>query len=165
MGNWSNDPSDWRNPFVFNVPVQRYIKALEKKKVEEAKEKPKEKIEPQQEKPHTITHTFNEMFKVTFQKTDPTEKDVKETFEFLRSNGENATKFLEAEICRNLTLQAQTHFWGFPNLKKKVSSEAKKTLEKIKKRFDELRKVEGKIVVQTPYVGIEKEQKKVAPSK
>lgn len=164
MGNWSNDPTDWRNPFVFNVPVLRYIKALEKKKDKKTK-KPKEKIEAQQEKPHEITQTFNKMFKEKFQKEEPNEKDVEEVFGFLRVNGENATKFLEADICRRLTFQAQTHFWRFPNLKKKVSSEAKKTLGNIKKRFDELRKIEGKITVQTPYGGIKKEQKKVAPNK
>ncbi|MDH5447615.1 MAG: hypothetical protein OEY10_05250 [Nitrosopumilus sp.] len=166
LSNFKQDPNDWRNPYYFSIPVQRYVKALQKKKmVEKAKGKVKMKVKAKQEEPHVIITNFNQMFKEILRKEEPTKKDVEAVFKWLRSNGENATKFIEAEICRNLTLQAQTHFWRFPNLKKKVGSEANKTLKKIKKRFDELRKVEGKIAIQTPYGGIEKEQKKVAPNK
>lgn len=164
--NATNIPNDWRNPLYFNVPVRQYIQALEEKQtVEKAKEKQIEKIEARKEsQPHVIVTTFNEMFKEIFDKKEPTESDVKEIFGFLRSNGRNATKFLDAETCRNLTLQAQTRFWRFPKLKKCVCSEADKTLEEIRKRYDELRKIEGKISVQATAIGgIEKGEKKVAP--
>jgi hypothetical protein len=161
-------PNDWRNALYFPVPVRRYLDTLEQKQTyEKTEEHPKGKIEAQQElQQHAIVTAFNAMFKETFQKKEPTEEDITEVFEFLRSNGKNATRFLDAETCRDLTLQTQTRFWQFPNLKKKVSSEANKTLEEIKKRYDELRKVEGKISVQaTGLGGIEKGEKKVAPEK
>ena len=158
-------PDDARNPQYFSVPVKRYLEALEEKQiVEKAKEKQAEKIEARQEsQQHVIVTAFNKMFNEIFQK-EPTEKDVIEIFEFLRSNGKNATKFLDADICRDLTLQTQTRFWQFPKLKKKASSEANKTLEEIKKRYDELRKIEGTFSVQATGIGgIEKAEKKVAP--
>lgn len=159
--------NDWRNPLYFSVPVRRYLDTLQERKHEKAEEQPKERIESQQEpQQHAIVTAFNMMFKETLQKKGPTEEDVTEVFEYLRSNGKNATRFLDAETCRNLTLQTQTRFWQFPNLKKKVSSEANKTLEEIKKRYDELRKVEGEISVQaTGLGGFAKGEKKVTPEK
>lgn len=159
-------PNDWRNPLHFNVPVRQYIQTLEEKQmVEKAREKQTEKIEAWKElQPHVIVTNFNDMFKEIFDKKEPTESDVKEIFGFLRSNGRSATKFLDAETCRDLTLQAQTRFWRFPKLKKYVCSEADKTLEEIRKRYDELRKIEGKFSFQaTGLGGIEKGEKRVTP--
>jgi len=170
LSNFKHDHNDWRNPFHFNIPTQQYIEAFERKKrverVKEVKVKKKiEKVEPKQEKPHVLVQTFYKIFGEALTKKEPTKSDVKDVFEWLGSYGENATKFLEAEHCSNLTLQAQTQFLRFPNLKKEVNKQAKKTLQKIKKRFDELRKIEGKFAVKTLYGGIEKEQKKIPPNK
>jgi hypothetical protein len=153
-------PDNPRNPLSFNVPVKHYLQVLkEKKNVEKGKGTP-------EEKPHIIITTFNELFKEIIQKKDPSEKDVEEVFKWLQSHGENATKFLEADIYRDLTLQAETCFWRFSNLKKKVNEESSKTLKKIKDRYDDLRKIQGKIAVQTPYLGgVEREERKVAPDK
>ena len=161
-------PNDSRNPLYFPVPVKRYLDTLEQKETyQRAEEQPKEKIEAEQEpQQHAIVTAFNAMFKETFQKKEPTEEDITEVFKYLRSNGKNATMFLDAETCRDLTLQTQTRFWRFPNLKKRVRSEANNTLEEIRKRYDELRKIEGEISVQTPGLGgFAKGEKKVAPEK
>ncbi len=163
-------PNDPKNPLSFEVPVRQYMQALEEKrkrekveKVGEMEKKPDKKIE--EEKPHIIIITFDEIFKETFEKKEPTEKDVEEVFEWLRSHSENATKFLEADIYRDLTLGAETRFRKFRSLeKKKVENEVKETLEKIRKRYDDLRKIQGKFAIQTPYIGgVEKEEQKVAP--
>lgn len=161
--NGTKIPNDPRNPLVFNVPVKQYMQALqEKKKVEKAEEKPKEKVEP--EEVHPIVKTFNDLFKEIFQKKEPTERDVEEVFEWLQSHGENATKFLEADIYRDLALRAETHFYKFSNLKKRVNEESSKTFKKIRNRYDDLRKIQDKFAVQTPYLGgIEKEEQKLAP--
>lgn len=159
-------PNDWRNPLYFPVPARLYLDTLEQREIsQKVKGEPKEEIEPQQElQPHALVTAFNAMFKETFNKKELTEEDVTEVFEYLRANGKNATKFLDAETCRDLTLQAQTRFWQFPNLKKKVSAEASKTLEEIRKRYDELRKIERKVSVQaTGLGGFAKGEKKVAP--
>ena len=162
--NGDNVPNNPINPLPFESPVKYYLQALqEKRKVEKATEKPKEKIEP--EEVHIIVKTYNEMFKEVFKKREPTEKDIEAIFEWVQSHGENATKYLEADIYRDLTLKAETYFWRFPNLKKKVKKEADNTLKKIRKRYDALRTIQGKFALQTPYVGIEKEEKKVAPNK
>jgi len=162
-------PNDPTNPLSFEVPVRQYMQVLEEKrklekveKAEQMKKKPEAKIE---EEPHIIIKTFNELFKPTFEKKEPTEKDVEEVFEWLRSHSENATKFLEADIYRDLTLGAEIRFRKFQSLeKKKVEEEVKKTLEKIRKRYDDLRKIQGKFAIQTPYLGgVEKEEQKVIP--
>lgn len=163
--NGTNVPNNPKNPFLFHYSVKHYLQALEeKRKVEKVKEKPK--VEPEKEAPHIIITTFSDLFNKTFKKKVPTEKDIEEVFEWLQSHAENATKFLESDIYRDLTLKMETHFYQFPNLKKKVSSEANKTHKKIRKRFDDLRKIQGKFAVQTPYLGgIEKEEKRIAPNK
>ena len=165
--NGTNVPNNPNNPLSFEIPVKFYLQALEeKRKIEKVKEKPNEKVELEKQAPHIMKTTFNELFNEAFEKKEPTEKDVEEVFEWLRSQGENATKFLEADICRELTFKTETYFWRFPNLKEKAISEARKTHEKIRKRFDDLRKIQGKFAVQTPYLGgIEKEEQKVAPEK
>lgn len=157
---------DPTNPHFFEAPVEHYLQALqEKKKVEKVKEKREEEVEPEKEL-HIIIRTFNDLFKETLKRKEPTEKDVEEVFEWLRSCGENATKFLEADIYRDLTFNAETHYFQFPNLRNRVKKERSKTLNKIRKRFDELRKIQGKIAMQTPILGgIEKEEKKVVPNK
>lgn len=159
-------PNDWRNPLCFPIPARRHLDISKQKEVyQKTVKQPKEEIEAQQEsQQHAIVTAFNAMFKETFQKKELAERDIEEIFEYLRSNSKNATRFLDAETCRNLTLQAQTRFWQLPNLKKKVSSEASKTLEEIKKRYDELRKIEGEVSVQTLGLGgITRGEKKVAP--
>jgi vacuolar-type H+-ATPase subunit H len=159
-------PNDQRNPLLIKVPVKQYMHALEaRKKAEKMVEKPKEEIEPEKEEMHIIITTFNELFRETLKKEEPTENEVEEVFEWLRSHGENAAKFLEADIYRDLTLRAEAHFWKFLNLKKKkIRNEASKTLKKISKRYDNLRKIQGKFAIQTPYLGgVEKEEQKVAP--
>jgi hypothetical protein len=158
-------PNDSRNPLYFQIPVRRYLDALKQMAKSEVGEQSKEKIRAIHEsEQHIIVTVFNKMFKEIFEKKEPTEKDVAEVFEYLRSNGKNAAKFLDAETCRDLTLQTQACFWRFPNLKNKVGSEASKTLEEIRKRYDGLRKIEGNISFQaTGFGGIEKGEKKVAP--
>lgn len=161
-------PGDQNNPLHFTVPVGQYIQALEEKQIiEKAKETRTEKIETRKEsQEHVMVTTFNEMFKEILDKKEPTEDDIKEIFDFLKSNAKNATKFLDAETCKDLTLQAQTRFRRFPQLKKCVNSEAGKTLEEIRKRYDELRKIEGQISLQASELGgFSRGEKKVAPEK
>lgn len=155
-------PNDPKNPLSFEVPVRQYMQVLEERRKHEKIEKKTEEIEV--EKPHIIIATFDELFKETFEKKEPTEKDVEEVFKWLRSHSENATKFLEADIYRDLTLGAETRFRKFRSLEKeKVENEVRKTLEKIRKRYDDLRKIQGKFAIQAPLGGVEKEEQKVAP--
>lgn len=79
--NVSNNPT---NPVSFEVPVKDYIQHLQLKKMIEVM---KEKVEAKKERylafkvreeKHIITETFDELFKSTFNKKDPLEKDVKE---------------------------------------------------------------------------------------
>lgn len=171
--NGTNIPNNPKNPLLFHYSVKHYLQALEeKRKAKKVKEKPKEKVEPKKEQvitlkikeeKHIITETFDKMFKEIFKKKEPSENDIKEIFEWLQLHSENATKFLEADIYRDLTLKAETHFWQF-TMKKKVSSEASKTLKKIRNRYDELRKIQGKFAIHTPYLGgVEREEQKIAP--
>ena len=161
----NNIPNDSKNPLLFHYSVKHYLQALEeKRKAEKVKEKPNEKVKPEKETPHIIITSFSDMFNKTFKKKVPTEKDIEEVFDWLQSQGENATKFLELDICRDLTLKVETHFCQFPNLKKKVSSEANKTHKKIRKRYDDLRTIQRRFALQTPILGgVEKEKQKVPP--
>jgi len=155
-------PNDPKNPLSFEVPVRQYMQVLEERRKREKIDKKTEEVEI--EKPHIIIATFDELFKETFEKKEPTEKDVEEVFKWLRSHSENATKFLEADIYRDLTLGAETRFRKFRSLEKeKIENEVRKTLEKIKKRYDDLRKIQGKFAIQAPLGGVEKEEQKVAP--
>lgn len=174
--NATNVRNNPKNPLSFQAPVGDYLKPLQvKAMIEVMKEKPKEKVEPKKEKylalkvkeeKHIITETFNELFEKTFKKKEPSEEDIKEVFEWVRSHGKNANKMLDADIYRNLTLKAETHFWRFPTIKKKIKKEVDKTLKTIRKRYDDLRTIQGKFAVQTPVLGgFEKEEKKVAPNK
>ncbi len=160
-------PNDWRNPLYFSIPVRQYLQALEEKQlIQKAKEETKiEKIEARKEsQQHVIVTNFNDMFKEFLDKKEPTESDIKAIFGYLKSTGRNATKFLDADACRDLTLQVQTRFWRFPKLKKCLSSNADKTLEEIRKRYDELRKIEGTFSLQATGIGgYEKGEKKVTP--
>lgn len=171
--NGTNVPNNPQNPLSFKVSAKDYIQPLQvKRMIEVMKEKPKGKVEPMKkqvislktkEEKHVITETFDKMFKEIFEKKEPSENDIKEVFGWLQLHSENATKFLEADIYRDLTLKAETHFWQF-TMKKKVSSEVSKTLKKIKNRYDELRKIQGKFAIQTPYLGgVEREEQKIAP--
>ncbi|MGD0160371.1 MAG: hypothetical protein ABSB89_08745 [Candidatus Bathyarchaeia archaeon] len=158
-------PNDPKNPFFFNFPAQQYLQHLEKKEeIGKLPKETKEESKPEKEE-HFITLTFNAMFKETFQKKEPTENDVKEVFEWIGSQGETATKLLEADICKSLALNAETHFYAFPNLKKKLHEESKNAHEKIKKRYDDLRKIEGEVSVQAQAFGVKKAEKRVAPNK
>jgi len=155
-------PNDPKNPLSFEVPVRQYMQVLEERRKREKIEKKTEEVEV--EKPHIIIATFDELFKETFEKKEPTEKDVEEVFKWLRSHSENATKFLEADIYRDLTLGAETRFRKFRSLEKeKVENEVRKTLEKIRKRYDDLRKIQGKFAIQAPLGGVEREEQKIAP--
>lgn len=172
--NGTNVPNNPQNPLSFEVSAKDYIQPLQvKRMIEVMKEKPKEKVElmkeqvislKTKEEKHVITETFDKMFKEIFEKEEPSENDIKEVFEWLQLHSENATKFLEADIYRDLTLKAETHFWQFKSLKKKVNSQASKTLKKIRNRYDELRKIQLKFAIQTPYLGgVKREEQKIAP--
>jgi hypothetical protein len=118
---------------------------------------------PEQE--NFIVKTFNAKFKEIFQKKEFTDSDVKEVFEWIGTQGENATKLLEADTCRELELNAEVLFKGNQLLQKKVNEESRNAGNKIKKRYDELRRVEGKISIQGAQFGFGKEEKKIAPEK
>lgn len=69
---------------------------------------------------------------------------------------------LEADIYRDLVLETENHFWQYKKMRMK--KEVEKTLEAIRKRYDDLRTIQGKFAIQTPYIGgIEREKQKVAP--
>jgi hypothetical protein len=50
-------------------------------------------------------------------------------------------------------------------LKKKVHEESKNAQKRIKKRYDDLRKIEGEVSVQAQHFGVKKGEKKVAPDR
>jgi hypothetical protein len=166
--NATQSPNDPNNPLTFTTRVQDYpipekkktgtIEVMEKKDAKQEKE-----LEPKQE--NFIFKTFDAKFKETFQKKKATEKDVKEVFEWIGTQGENATKLLEADICRTLVLDAEIRFRGNKDLQKKINEESKKAGKKITKRYDELRKIEGKISIKAQQFGFGKEEKKIAPKK
>lgn len=170
----NNIPNNPKNPLLFHYSIKHYLQALEeKRKAEKVKEKPKEKVEPEKEQyiaikireeKHIITETFDNLFKGTLKKKEPSEKDVQEVFEWLRSIGKNANKMLEADICRDLTLEAEKHFWHFEKIKERMKKEVDKTLGTIRKRYDDLRTIQGRFALQTPVLGgVEKEKQKVPP--
>ena len=166
--NATQSPNDPNNPLTFTTRVQDYPitekKETETKKVLEKKDaKQEKKLEPEQE--NFIVKTFNAKFKELFQKKKVTENDVKEVFEWIGTQGENATKLLEADICRGLVLDTEVRFCGNKDLQKKINEESKKAGKKITKRYDELRKIEGKISLQAQQFGFGKEEKKIAPKK
>lgn len=160
MQNYVHNSSDWRNPFYVNVPAIEYINALQRRTTTQ-----KIVTEPKEERQHPIIANFNNSFEKVLRKRKPTKIDVEDVFGWLSSVGENAHKRIEAELCRDLTLSAQTYFLRFSNLKKVLNKQAKQTLARITKRYDELRQIEGKFAVKIPYVGVEKEQKKISPDK
>jgi hypothetical protein len=165
--NATQSPNDPNNPLTFTTRVQDpipekkktgTIEVMEKKDAKQEKE-----LEPKQE--NFIFKTFDAKFKETFQKKKATENDVKEVFEWIGTQGENATKLLEADICRTLVLDAEIRFRGNKDLQKKINEESKKAGKKITKRYDELRKIEGKISIKAQQFGFGKEEKKIAPKK
>lgn len=145
------------NPMPFNVSANLHVSAFQR----QAKEiVPENKIEAD-----PISAAFKKNFEKVFEKKNPENKDVEDVFGWLRSHGKNARTFLDTDSYEKLTLETETHFMKFPNLKKKVSSESSKTLEEITSRYDKLRETYGKLGLQTPFVSGGKEEKKVIPKK
>lgn len=129
--NISGEP---HNSMLFYVLANLHVSAFQKRE---------KKIVPEKTKANTIAVHFHKNFEKIFNKKNPEKKDVEEVFGWLKSHGRNARTFLNTEICEKLTLETETHFMQFPNLKKNVSSESEKTLEEITRRHDKLRETYG----------------------
>lgn len=131
------------NLVLFYLLANLHVSAFQK---QERKIVPEKKTEAPKKKTETnpIVVHFHKDFDEVFEKTKPEKEDVEEVFKWLRSHGGNARRFLDIEVCEKLTYETETHFMKFPNLKKNVSSESKKTLEEIAKRHDKLRETYGK---------------------